>query len=142
MINSKDAQVKGKKEVKALKELTHAGPVFIPAVDIFENQDALILIADMPGVDSSGVDIHLKDSELTISGRPGVRPGGGPGKEEKNEVTSLYTEYESGSFLRSFTLSNVIDQEKIEASMKNGVLKVILPKAESAKPRQIVVQTG
>ena len=134
MIDSKDAQVKGKKEVKALKELTHAGPVFIPAVDIFENQHALILIADMPGIDSEGVDIHLKDSELTISGRPG--------REEKNEVTSIYTEYESGGFLRSFTLSNVIDQAKIEASMKDGVLKVILPKAESAKPRQIVVQTG
>jgi HSP20 family protein len=134
MINSKDAQVKGKKEAKALKELTHAGPVFIPAVDIFENKDALILIADMPGIDSEGVDINLKDSELTISARPV--------KEERNDVTPIYTEYESGGFLRSFTLSNVIDQARIEARMKDGVLKVILPKAESAKPRQIVVQSG
>lgn len=134
MIKSKDPQLKGKMEVKALKEMTHAGPVFIPAVDIFENQDALVLIADMPGIDSDGVDIHLKDSELTISGRRV--------KEERNEVTTIYTEYESGSFLRSFTLSNVIDQAKIEASMKDGILKVILPKAESAKPRRIVVQTG
>ena len=134
MINSKDTQMKGKKEVRALKEMTHAGPVFKPAVDIFENQNALILIADMPGIDSEGVDIHLKDSELTISGRPM--------KEQREEVTSIYTEYESGSFLRSFTLSNVIDQAKIEASMKDGVLKVVLPKAESAKPRRIAVQTG
>ena len=134
MINSKDAQMKGKKEVKALKELTHAGPVFIPSVDIFENQDALILIADMPGIEREGVDIHLKDNELTISGRHG--------KEDRHEVNHIYTEFESGSFLRSFTLSNAIDQGKIEASMKDGVLKVILPKAESAKPRRIVVQTG
>ena len=134
MIKSNDPQLKGKKEVRALKEMTHAGPVFIPAVDIFENQDALVLIADMPGIDSDGVDIHLKDGELTISGRRV--------NEERNEVTSIYTEYETGSFLRSFTLSNVIDQAKIEASMKDGVLKVILPKAESAKPRRIVVQTG
>ena len=134
MIKSNDPQLKGKKEVRALKEMTHTGPVFIPAVDIFENQDALVLIADMPGIDSDGVDIHLKDSELTISGRRV--------KEERNEVTTIYTEYESGSFLRSFTLSNVIDQAKIEASMKDGILKVILPKAESAKPRRIVVQTG
>ena len=134
MINSQDVQVKGKKEVKALKELTHEGPVFIPDVDIFEDKDALILIADMPGIDSEGVDINLKDSELTISARPV--------KEERNDVIPLYTEYESGGFLRSFTLSNVIDQARIEARMKDGVLKVILPKAESAKPRQIVVQSG
>jgi HSP20 family protein len=134
MINSRELQVKGKKEIKATGELTHAGPVFIPAVDIFENQDALVLIADMPGVNSEGVDIHLKDSELTISGRPK--------KEEKKQVSPIYTEYESGGFLRSFTLSNAIDQTKIEASMKDGVLKVILPKAEVAKPRQIVVQAG
>ena len=134
MINSKELQVKGKKEVKASGELTHAGPVFIPSVDIFENQDTLVLIADMPGVNSEGVDIHLKDNELTISGRPK--------KEEKKLPTPIYTEYESGGFLRSFTLSNVIDQAKIEASMKDGVLKVVLPKAEAAKPRQIVVKAG
>ena len=134
MINSKELQVKSKKEVKATGELTHAGPVFIPAVDIFENQDALVLIADMPGINSEGVDIHLKEYELTISGRPK--------KEEKKQAPPIYTEYESGGFLRSFTLSSVIDQAKIKASMKEGVLKVILPKAEAAKPRQIVVQAG
>jgi len=134
MINSKELQVKSKREVKATGELTHAGLVFVPAVDIFENQDALVLIADMPGINSEGVDIHLKDSELTISGRPK--------EEEKKQASPIYTEYESGGFLRSFTLSNVIDQTKIEASMKDGVLKVVLPKAEAAKPRQIVVQAG
>ena len=134
MINSKELQVKSKKEVKATGELTHAGPVFVPVVDIFENQDALVLIADMPGVNSDGVDIHLKDNELTISGRPT--------KEEKKQASLIYSEYDSGGFLRSFTLSNVIDQSKIEASMNDGVLKVILPKAEAAKPKQIVVQAG
>ena len=134
MIETKELQVKGKKEVKASGELTHAGPVFIPSVDIFENQETLILIADMPGVNSEGVDIHLKDNELTISGRPK--------KEDKKLPTPIYTEYESGGFLRSFNLSNVIDQAKIEASMKDGVLRVILPKAEAVKPRQIVVKAG
>jgi HSP20 family protein len=121
MIDNKELQVAGKKEVKPTGELTHAGPVFIPAVDIFEDQNTLILIADMPGVNSDGVDIHLKDNELTISGRPK--------KEEKNQTAPIYTEYESGGFLRSFTLSNVIAQARIEASMKDGVLKVVLPKA-------------
>ena len=134
MINSKDLQVRGKKEANAPRELTQAGSIFIPDVDIFENQDALVLIADMPGVNSEGVDIDLKDNELTISGRPK--------KEQKKLLTPIYTEYESGGFLRSFTLSNMIDQAKIEASMKDGVLRVILPKAEAAKPRQISVQTG
>jgi len=133
-VESRELQVKNKKEVEAKKELTHAGPVFVPPVDIFENKDALVLIADMPGVTSEGVDIHLKENELTISGRL---------KKEENRVTTpIYTEYESGGYLRSFTLSNVIDQTKIEASMKDGVLKVILPKAEAAKPRLITVKAG
>lgn len=129
----KNLELRKKQEMEAKGELTQRRPVFIPAVDIFENREALVLIADMPGVNNDGVEIHLEDSELTIRGKV---------VEEEMNVTPVYTEYRSGDYYRSFTLSNVIDQQKIEASMKDGVLKIILPKAETAKPRQISVKAG
>ena len=129
----KNLELRGKKELEPKGELTQRRPVFIPAVDIFENKEALVLIADMPGVTNDGVEIHLEDSELTIRGRV---------TEEEQNLTPVYTEYRSGDYYRSFTLSNVIDQQKIEASMKDGVLKIFLPKAETAKPRQITVEAG
>jgi HSP20 family protein len=126
-------ELRGKKQMEAKGELTQRRPVFIPAVDIFENKEALVLIADMPGVTNEAVEIHLEDGELTLRGRVA---------EERQSLIPVYTEYRSGDYYRSFTLSNVIDQQKIEASMKNGVLKITLPKAEAAKPRHITVKAG
>lgn len=132
-MDSKELQVKEKREVEGKGELTFSGPVFVPAVDILENKEALVLIADMPGVGNEGVEIDLKDNELTISGRA---------KDPREGISPLYTEYKSGGYLRSFTLSSLIDQSKIQATMKHGVLRVVLPKAEAAKPRRIVVQSA
>lgn len=129
----KNLELRGKKEMESKGELTRRCPVFIPAVDIFENNEALVLIADMPGVTNDGVEIHLEENELTIRGRV---------TEEQEDLMHVYTEYRSGDYYRSFTLSNVIDQQMIEANMKDGVLKIILPKAETAKPRQITVKCG
>ena len=132
-MDSKGLQVKEKKEVENRREMTFTGPVFVPSVDILENKDALVLIADMPGVSSDRVEIDLKDNELTISGRSG---------EEQSDTSPIYTEYKSGAYLRSFTLSSVINQSEIQATMKGGVLRIILPKAEAAKPRKITVSAG
>ncbi|MBW1799451.1 MAG: Hsp20/alpha crystallin family protein [Deltaproteobacteria bacterium] len=132
-MDGNELQVKDKQEAEVRGEPTRRGPVFVPPVDIFENRDSLVLIADMPGVSGEGVDIHLKDNELTINGRI---------VDDPPESAPVYEEYETGSYLRRFTLSSAIDQSKIEASMKNGVLKVVLPKAEAAKPRQITVKAG
>ncbi|MBW1731970.1 MAG: Hsp20/alpha crystallin family protein [Deltaproteobacteria bacterium] len=132
-MDSKKLQAKDKKELQTKSETTQTRPVFVPAVDIYENNDALVLLADMPGVSNQGVEIHLEDNELTIRGRV---------QEDPSDRTPIYTEYRSGDYYRSFTLSSVIDQERIEASMRNGVLKVILPKAEAAKPRRIEVKAG
>lgn len=122
-----------KKEMESRGEPTQRHPVFIPAVDIFENKEALVLIADMPGVSNEGVEIHLEDSELSIRGKV---------SENREDCIAVSTEYRTGDYFRSFTLSNVIDQQKIDASMKNGVLRIILPKAEAAKPRRISVKAG
>ncbi len=132
-MEEKRLQASEKKEVQARGEMTRTLPVFVPNVDIYENDEALVLVADMPGVGSQGADIHLEDNELTIRGRVQEEPGKG---------APLYTEYRSGDFYRSFTLSNVIDQNKIQAIMKDGVLTVTLPKADAAKPRQITVKAG
>jgi HSP20 family protein len=121
--------VQDKKELETKGELTKTAPVFTPAVDIFENKEALILVADMPGVSKDGVEIHIEDNQLGIRGQIAAENLGSP----------LIEEYPTGDYMRTFTLSNLIDQSRIEAGMKNGVLRVVLPKAEAAKPRKITI---
>ncbi|MCE5336559.1 MAG: Hsp20/alpha crystallin family protein [Desulfobacteraceae bacterium] len=127
----KDLQVEEKKEVQASGESTKNVPVFIPAVDIYESENSLTLLADMPGVPLGNVDIDLNADQLTIRGSVPQRP--------ENSGKILFQEYCVGDYYRQFTLSNEIDREKIQASMKDGVLKLVLPKAEAAKPRKIAV---
>jgi HSP20 family molecular chaperone IbpA len=115
-------------------EQTYHGPVYSPVVDIFESDDRISLLADMPGVKPQDLKIDLRESTLTLSGR--VDCGSG-----KNE-TSIMTEYESGTYFRQFALSEMIDQSKIDAKLVDGVLHLDLPKLERAKPRQISVRTS
>lgn len=134
-METKEMELKKKKEVqKGGGETMRPGPVFIPAVDILDDPNEIIVLADMPGVDSNNVDIDLKDNQLTIVGR--IDP-----VEGEKEV-SLYKEFNWGDFYRSFTLSDVIDQTKITAKMDQGVLRLTLPKAEKMKPRKISVTVG
>ena len=134
-MTAKEMELRKKQEVeKSGGEGTRPGPVFVPAVDIFENNNEITILADMPGVESNNVDIDLRDNQLTIVGR--VEP------VEKEEEVSLYKEFNWGDYFRQFTLSNVIDQAKIAAKMDNGVLRLVLPKVEKAKPQKIKVITG
>jgi HSP20 family protein len=129
---TKEMELREKKEVKKeAGEGTRPGPVFVPAVDILENEKELIVLADMPGVDSQNVDIDLKDNQLTIIGRID--------QTEDEKEASLYKEFHWGDYYRLFTLSDVIDQGKITAKMDNGVLRLVLPKVEKAKPQKIKV---
>jgi len=107
---------------------------FVPRVDIYENKDSLFLIADMPGVDEKTVDIELEKNVLTITGR--VENG------RIKDGTLMYSEYEIGDYERVFTLSDEIDRDKIVATVKNGVLRLELPKAEKVKPKKIAVQVN
>ncbi len=120
-----------KKEVKRAGEETRPGPVFIPAVDILENQNEIMILADMPGVDGQDVDIDLRDDVLTIRGTVS------PVEDEKE--ASVYREFNWGDYFRQFTLAEVIDQEKIAAKMDNGILRLTLPKKEEVKPKKIQV---
>jgi HSP20 family protein len=131
-MTSKEMELKEKQEVKKTAgEGTRPGPVFIPAVDILENINEITILADMPGVESKNVDIDLRENQLTMIGR--IEPA------EKEKEVSLYKEFNWGDYFRQFTLSNVIDQVKITAKMDNGVLKLVLPKVEKAKPQKIKV---
>lgn len=132
---TKEMTVKEKKALEeGAKESTRPGRVFVPAVDILENEEEIIILADMPGVTSKSVDIDLRESVLTIEGR--ISP-----VEGEKEVT-VYREFDWGDYLRQFTLSDAIDQEKITAKMDQGVLRLTLPKAEKRKPQKIQVTAG
>src|SRR5512147_1509555 len=133
-MKEKEIELKEKKELKPTAgEGTRPGPVFIPAVDILEDQTGITMVADMPGVDGKNVDIDLKDNQLTITGR--IDP-----VEGEKEV-SLYKEFLYGDYFRQFALSYVIDQNKITAKMEDGVLRLILPKVEKMKPQKIKVSS-
>ncbi|MDR1112077.1 MAG: Hsp20/alpha crystallin family protein [Deltaproteobacteria bacterium] len=111
-------------------ESTSGEPRFSPVVDIWETEEGLTVVADMPGVPAEGLSVDLKDSVLTILGRV---------EEEPKNRKSLTREYQTGDYFRQFTLSELIDQERITASIKDGVLTVILPKQAPAQPRKITV---
>ncbi len=103
-------------------------------MDILENANEIIVLADMPGVESKSEYIDLKDNQLTITGKVNAPAG-------EKEI-SLYKEFNWGDYFRQFTISNVIGQGKISAKMESGVLRLILPKVEKAKPQKIKVTAG
>jgi HSP20 family protein len=107
---------------------------FIPRVDIYETKDAIFLIADMPGIDETTVDIELEKNILTITGH--VDNGA------VKDARMIYSEYEVGDYERVFTLSDAIDRDKIIATVKQGVLRLELPKAENVKPKKIAIKAA
>ena len=127
-------QTREARDIATTTEATRPGVLLTPPVDIFEDAGAITVLADMPGVEPGHLKIDLHDGVLTITGHADAREG-------SNEVTVLQ-EYRAGTFQRSFTLSEAIDQEQIQATLKQGVLRLRLPKAARAKPRQIRIQTG
>jgi len=133
-ISAKELQAKQKTEVSAPSEQTTPGAVFVPAVDIFETEKEINLLADLPGVKTEDLKIDLRDNVLTLSGD--VAAFEGPNEND------IFIEYEVGKFYRQFTVSEEIDQAKIEAQMKDGVMRLILPKAEKTVPRKITVKAA
>ena len=108
-------------------------PIFMPAADIYETRDNIVVLAEMPGVAPDGVEITLERRVLTIRGRSGAN--------EHSGYQRVYSEYADGDYERVFTLSENIDRDRIEATLKDGVLHLVLPKAESAKARRIELKS-
>lgn len=133
-IQEKELQAKEKIEAAIPAEQTRAGFVFTPAVDIFETEKEITLLAEMPGVNTKELKIDLRDDTLTLNGE--VKP------VEQPDEQGVLREYQVGPYFRQFSLSEVIDQNKIDAQLKDGVMRLTLPKAEKAVPRKITVKAG
>jgi HSP20 family molecular chaperone IbpA len=131
---SKALQAKDKAEVTTPAEQTKPGLVFTPAVDIFETDKEITLLADMPGVKSKDLNIDLHENTLTLDGDVNAPEG--------TDEVDVFREYRTGKYYRQFTLSQVIDQSRIDAEMKDGVLRLRLPKVEAATPRKIAVKSA
>ena len=127
-----EVQVQQKRELENKEEGTIPARVFLPTADIYETNDALNVVLEMPGVEKSSVDIRVEDGVLKVDGRLDFSKYQG--------LQPLYTEYNVGHYSRSFRLSSKIDQSKIAAELKDGVLSLLLPKVEEAKPRTIQVK--
>jgi HSP20 family protein len=131
MDTQQELQVQQKREVESKQEATIPARVFVPATDIFETDEALTVILEMPGINKDKVDVKVENDVLQIEGwidfsrYEGLQP--------------VYTEYNIGNYARSFQLSSKIDQDRISAELRDGVMTLVLPKSERAKTRKIAV---
>ncbi len=132
MASTQELQVQKKRELEQKEETTIPARVFVPATDIYEAENELSVILEMPGVEKKNVDIRVEDGVLNVEGRLDLAKYQG--------LQPLYTEYNIGHYARSFRLSSKIDQNKIAAEMKDGVLSLKLPKVEEAKARTIQIR--
>jgi HSP20 family protein len=131
----KSKEIQKKEAEKAdVAERTRAAKIYNPDVDIIEGKDKIIVIADMPGVDEKSVDITLDENVLTIYGRVDWRV------PEKMKLT--HAEYGVGDYQRIFTISGEINRDRIEANVKDGVLRLTMPKNDAPKMRKITVNAG
>jgi HSP20 family protein len=114
-------------------ERTRSRRAFIPRADIYETDNEIIVLADIPGANENTIDITLEKNVLSITAY--IEPTG------TGEYEIAYAEYEEGDYQRSFRLSDEIDRDKIEASVSEGVLRLRLPKSQKAATKKITVKT-
>jgi HSP20 family protein len=131
---TREIATKEKQQLAKPQEQTRPGRYYVPDVNIYEFDDSLKLWADMPGVKENDVNVTLKDGVLTIVGRVAT--------DMYARLRPMYTEYNVGNYYREFSLNEDIDESKISATLRNGVLELELPKKEKASPRQIEVRSA
>lgn len=131
MPKNQDLTPQEKKELDTKEEKTYAGKFYVPGTDVFESGDAITMAMEMPGVSKENIDIKLEKRRLSIQGHINF--------ENYENHKPVYTEYNVGHFSRSFTLSSEIDTDSINASVTDGVLTLVLPKARETQLRKIQV---
>lgn len=131
MATHQELQVQQKREVEKKQERTIPARFFVPVTDIFETKDALTVVLEMPGVNNQSVDVRVENDVLTVEGQIDFA--------KYDAMQPVYTEYNIGSYTRSFELSSKVEQDRISAELKDGVMTLVLPKAEKARPRKIAV---
>ena len=126
---------KQKQEVTG-QEQTRPGRFYVPAVDIWEDDDGLTVYADMPGVDPEKVSVELNADVLTVGGEVAL--------SDYEGLAPVYTEYNVGHFQRRFSIpdSSTYDRERIQARFREGVLEVMVPRSEASKPRRIAIASA
>jgi HSP20 family molecular chaperone IbpA len=131
MATAQELAVRDKKELVSKEEKTVPGRYYVPYADIYETNEALCVVMEMPGVEKKDLNVALENDVLRVDGSIDFAKYEG--------MEPVYTEYNVGHYSRSFTLSNKIDQERISAQLDDGVLTLTLPKAKEAQPRRISI---
>ena len=131
MANSQELTVREKKELASKEEKTVPARYFVPPSDIYETDEALKVVLEMPGVEKKDIAVQVENDVLRVEARIDFSKYEG--------LEPVYTEYNIGHYARSFTLGSAVDQDKIGAQLEDGVLTLTLPKAEAAKPRRIAI---
>jgi HSP20 family protein len=132
MAGERELQVQQKREVEKAQEQTTPMRAFLPTADIYETEDALTVVLEMPGVDRDNIEVNVENGVLTVEGKINF------GKYEG--LQPIYSEYNIGPYRRSFRISSRVDQDNIRAELRDGVISLVLPKAAEAKPRRIEVK--
>jgi HSP20 family molecular chaperone IbpA len=132
MAKSQELSVQQKKELASKEEKTVPARYYVPSTDVYETDDALTLVMEVPGVEKKDVTVQLENDVLRVEGRIDFSKYEG--------LEPVYAEYNVGHFARGFTLSDRIDQEGISAELADGVLKLTLKKAKAALPRRIEIR--
>ena len=132
MTNPQALEVREKKELRTKDEKTVPARYFVPTTDIYETDESLTVVMEMPGVDKEDIAVKLENDVLSVQGQIDF--------SKYQEMEPVYTEYNVGHYARSFTLSDRIDQNEISAQLDNGVLTFTLKKVKQALPRRIEVQ--
>jgi HSP20 family protein len=131
METKQELAVRDKKELVSKEEKTVPGRYYIPYADIYETDDSLAVVMEIPGVDKKDINVTLETDVLRVDGQVDFTKYEG--------MEPVYTEYNVGHYTRSFSLSSKIDQERISAQLEDGVLTLTLPKAKEAQPRRISI---
>jgi HSP20 family protein len=131
MSDSQELAVREKQELAKKEEKTTPGRYYIPTADIFETDEALTVIMEMPGVEKKDIDIALEEDTLRVEGKIDF--------SKYQDMEPVYTEYMVGHYARGFTLSGKINRDGISAQLDDGVLTLTLPKATEARPRKIAI---
>jgi len=131
MASAQELAVQEKKELASKEESTIPARYYVPYTDIYETDDALTVVMEIPGVDKKDVKVDVEDDVLRVEAQINFK--------EYSGLDPIYTEYNVGPFQRSFTLGSKIDQEKISAQLDDGVLTLTLKKTKEAAPRSISI---
>ena len=132
MAKSQELSVQQKKELAPKEEKTVPARYYVPNTDIYETEEALTLVMEVPGVEKKDLSVQLENDALRVEGRIDFSKYEG--------LEPVYAEYNVGHYARGFTLSDKIDQDGISAELADGVLTLTLKKAKAALPRRISIR--